>query len=87
MWQQYLEESDNPGIHLPPGLGNESLIRCLTLPTLPNVVSCYYVKDSWARYQIEKLVGPLKDANKRRSMKVMVAPLLKAAILESVVYF
>lgn len=86
-WTRYLEEPDSPGLVWQPGLGNEHVIRYLGLPTLPNTVSCYYVKDSWARYQIDKLVGQLGGASKRQQSNVTVAPLLRAAILESVVYF
>lgn len=86
-WFQYLEEPDSPGLVLQPRLGNKHVIRCLGLPTLPNTVSCYSVNDSWARYQIDKLVGQLEGASKRQQSNVTVAPLLKAAILESVVYF
>lgn len=87
LWNDYLYMPDRDHLVSQPGLGNEKLVRYLGLPALPNAVSCYYVEDVWARSQIHALVARLYDANRRKQKRVMVAPLLKAAILESVRYF
>jgi len=86
-WFNYLRQSDDHDLLAQPGLGNEKLVRYLGLPALPNAVSCYYVEDIWARSQINAIVTRLYDANRRNQKRITVAPLLKAAILESVKYF
>ena len=87
MSEQYVNEPDAPHQNLPPDIGNERLVHYLELPVLSSTVSCYYVSDSWARKQIDMLVCRLDEANERQKKKVMVSPLLRAAILEHVMYF
>jgi hypothetical protein len=88
IWLAYLWQPESAGL-LPPGLGNETIIRHLGLPALPNAVSCYYVCDSWARKEFNELVRRLDFAKKSSKKKVMkrLTPLLRAAILESIRYF
>lgn len=85
-WSAYLDKPDDSGALTLPEPGNSLLIRYLGLRAPPNSVSCYHVEDLWAREQIRDLVARLHDANRNKRSKVMVAPLLKAAILESVRY-
>jgi hypothetical protein len=87
LWGQYVDKPESAIQNLQSDTGNERLVRYLQLPVLSSTVSCYYVSDSWARKQIDTLVGRLHDANRRQNKKVMVAPLLRAAILEHVKYF
>lgn len=86
-WINYTNQSHDHDALEQPGLGNEKLVRYLGLPALPNAVSCYYVSDRWAREQIEMLSRRFAKANKRQHKRVIVAPLLRAAILEHVKYF
>lgn len=61
------------------------LLEYLRLPTLPNEVFCYYVKDEWAQKEVEKICVLLGYAMPSRPVRVPL--LLKAAILESVTLF
>lgn len=87
LWKAYLDTPDGSDALALPELGNDLLIRYLGVPALPNAVTCYYVEDVWARKKIHDLLSRLYDANRRKKTRVMVAPLLKAAILQSVKYF
>jgi hypothetical protein len=87
LWWDYVEEPGSSVQNMQPDIGNELLVHYLGLPILSSTVSCYYVSDSWARKQIDILVGRIDEANRRQKNKIMVAPLLRVAILEHVKYF
>jgi hypothetical protein len=87
LWSDYVDEPGSAIQNLQPDIGNERLVRYLELPDRSSTVSCYYVSDSWARKQIDILVGRLDNAEHRQKKKVMVSPLLRAALLEHVKYF
>ena len=87
LWWDYVDEPGSPTQNLQPDIGDERLVHYLELPVLSSTVSCYYVSNSWARKQIQMLVRRLDDAETLQKKKVMVAPLLRAAILEHVEYF
>lgn len=87
LWWDYVDEPGSAIQNLQPEIGNERLVRYLELPDLSSTVSCYYVSDSRARKQIDELVCRLDNAEHRQKKKVLVAPLLRAAILEHVKYF
>ena len=87
LWWDYVDEPGSAIQNLQPEIGNERLVRYLELPDLSSTVSCYYVSDSWALKQIDELVCRLDSAEHRQKKKVLVAPLLRAAILEHVKYF
>ena len=87
LWWDYVDKPGSAIQILQPEIGNERLVRYLELPDLSSTVSCYYVSDSWARKQIDELVYRLDNGEHRQKKKVLVAPLLRAAILEHVKYF
>lgn len=81
-------EGGHAAVALQPNLGNESFIRFLGLPPLPNSMRCYYIEGNWARMQIRRLIFQLEIVRmSHKSWQVLVPGLLKAAILEHVMLF
>lgn len=87
-WQEFLDYLDGESSMplLEATQGNPHLLRYLRLPILPNEISCYYLKEEWACREVERLLARFVHLA-TKTHPVRVKPMLRAAILESVMLF
>jgi hypothetical protein len=84
LYEDYLDD-ENTNEPLEATHGSPALLQHLGLPELPNEVSCYHLKDEWAGREVERIISPLPGST--RSRPTRVHPMLRAALLENVMFF